>query len=353
MTHAEQIIEAVTWLVKEDKNAIFTRDEIRIQAKISREDWNASYSPTFQAMRSDHPGGAPPIGAKHKNVFKRISHGKYILAEYGVNLSRRKIVNNSILWAFLLLPVCLMAQEKPPTYDPTSAYARRTMQGFTVYVNPKAQAHPMETMEALTLLDSKLAEIGRMVPKDRLKVLRKVAFWVEWEAKPNGAAEYHNNREWLQENGYNPDKYRGIEINNVRNFVAWQRDNQPLMVLHELAHSYHQNALGWENAAVANAYDSAMKAKLYGVVPYRVHGAKTTREAYAATNKMEYFAELTEAYFGQNDFYPFDGTDLKEYDPTGYALMETAWGRPRSRYTPPKTAEGKGNERHGNPNLHL
>ena len=54
-----------------------------------------------------------------------------------------------------------------------------------------------------------------------------------------------------------------------------------------------------------------------------------TRKAYAATNYKEYFADLTEAYFGKNDFFPFTGADLKQYDPTGYQLMQEAWGQPR------------------------
>ena len=56
-------------------------------------------------------------------------------------------------------------------------------------------------------------------------------------------------------------------------------------------------------------------------------------EAYATTNAAEYYAELTEAYFATglppdgwfNDFYPFDGAQLLEHDPVGYAAVEAAW----------------------------
>ena len=47
---------------------------------------------------------------------------------------------------------------------------------------------------------------------------------------------------------------------------------------------------------------------------------------YALNNDEEYFAETTEAYFGKNDFFPFERAELKEFDPTGYALMEEVWG---------------------------
>jgi hypothetical protein len=85
MTHAEQILRAVAVLIGKDGNAIFSRDDIRVQAKISREDWEA-YSATFQGMRSDEPGGARNVGTRYKNVFKQVSHGKHTLTDYGRQL---------------------------------------------------------------------------------------------------------------------------------------------------------------------------------------------------------------------------------------------------------------------------
>ena len=40
----------------------------------------------------------------------------------------------------------------------------------------------------------------------------------------------------------------------------------------------------------------------------------------------EYFSELCEAYWGENDYYPFNYEQLKEHDPVGFAMMETIWG---------------------------
>jgi hypothetical protein len=36
---------------------------------------------------------------------------------------------------------------------------------------------------------------------------------------------------------------------------------------------------------------------------------------------MEFFAEMTEAYFGVNDFFPFNRAELKEAEPEIYRLM--------------------------------
>ena len=41
---------------------------------------------------------------------------------------------------------------------------------------------------------------------------------------------------------------------------------------------------------------------------------------------MEFFAEMTESYFGQNDFYPFNRAELRRDEPEVYALMRKLWG---------------------------
>ena len=41
--------------------------------------------------------------------------------------------------------------------------------------------------------------------------------------------------------------------------------------------------------------------------------------------KEEYFAELTEAYFGQNDWFPHNREELRNYDPRGYKMIEEVW----------------------------
>ena len=94
------------------------------------------------------------------------------------------------------------------------------------------------------------------------------------------------------------------------------------MMLHELAHAYHFRVLGVDHAGVKAAYKQAMERKLYDQVKY--HNGKTMK-AYAATNEREYFAELSEAYFGKNDFFPFNRDELRRHDPAGFKLMEATW----------------------------
>jgi hypothetical protein len=183
-----------------------------------------------------------------------------------------------------------------------------------------------EAAEAIKELDAQLGRIARVVPRKPLATLRKVRIWVEWASHPEKLTEFHPSAQWLRENGYNPAKAGGIEVANARKFTECSRDDQPWALLHEMAHAYQFRVLGEDHPAAQRAYRKVMDSGLYQSVAH-VHGGN--RKAYAATNYKEYFADLTEGYFGKNDFFPFDRADLKRYDPTGYQLMKDVWGQPR------------------------
>jgi hypothetical protein len=46
------------------------------------------------------------------------------------------------------------------------------------------------------------------------------------------------------------------------------------------------------------------------------------------TDQKEFFAEMTEAYFGMNDFFPFNRGELKDAEPEIHALMKKIWEGP-------------------------
>jgi Mlc titration factor MtfA (ptsG expression regulator) len=66
-----------------------------------------------------------------------------------------------------------------------------------------------------------------------------------------------------------------------------------------------------------------MKAKKYDNVKY-IDGRMF--KAYAATNHIEYLAEISEAYFSskrfRNDYFPIVRRQLKSFDIDGYKLVE-------------------------------
>jgi hypothetical protein len=233
-----------------------------------------------------------------------------------------------VLLTFLAIPTPATAGGP----DPTSTYTRRSVQGFTVLVNRRVLEHKTEAADALKEVSAQLGRIARVVSPKRLANLRKVRIWLEWANHEEKLTEFHPSAEWLREHGYNPEKAGGIEVANARKFIDCSRDDQPWALMHEMAHAYEFRVLGEDHPAAQKAYRKAMDGGLYESVAH-VHGGQ--RKAYAATNYKEYFAELTEAYFGKNDFFPFNRADIKKYDPTGYQLMQEVWGQPRDDAAPP------------------
>jgi len=188
-------------------------------------------------------------------------------------------------------------------------------------VSPAAEASRKLLNPALDLLSYRLRQVKQEVPAAAFDELKRIRFWIEVN-DPKTTAAYHPDAAWLRDNGYNTDMAHGIEIGNLHNFLAWQHI-QPSMILHELAHSYHFLHVGEDDPSITAAYDHAVSSHKYESVPFVTGGL---RKAYALTNRFEYFAECSEAYFGRNDFYPFLRSELKEFDPEGYAAVEKAWG---------------------------
>lgn len=211
-----------------------------------------------------------------------------------------------------------------PAFTPTAAYTRKTIRGFTVLVHPAVVEDSLAASQAFAELESQMDRITAALPEEVLASLREARIWLEWQQRDDTAAQFHPARAWLLTHGYNPEKAGDVEICHVRNWVAWSRREQPESLLHELAHAYHFRVLGENDPLIRHAYEQAMAAGLYDAVPYAGGGR---REAHAARNPAEYFAELTEAYFGLNDFYPFTRAELLRYDPMGYRAVEQLWTR--------------------------
>lgn len=226
--------------------------------------------------------------------------------------------------AFLLLTVAACAAPPDVTKQPipTSQYEIREVEGWKVYVNRTllGEQRPLGN-DALKLLQAKLYDIVRVVPERKCVELQKVPIWLGVDDGPNDRAQYHPSPDWLTKHGLNPDKAKGVEIGNAQRFLKTAVE-QPSMVLHELAHAYHDRVLRFDHPGIREAYDEAKKGGAYESV-LRVSGAKERH--YALTDPMEYFAEGTEAFFGTNDFYPFVRIELKQHDPKLYRLLQELW----------------------------
>ncbi len=208
---------------------------------------------------------------------------------------------------------------------PLSAYPRTTVEGFAVLTHPDVLSHASDARNANAVLRQKLSEITRLLRSDQLVCLRRVPVVLEWDVRSYGAC-YHVSPDWLRENNYDPAKAGCVEVSNLRDFFQQVTTAQPMALLHEFAHAYQYQVLGANYPLLQAAYARAVRSGLYDHV-WRAN--KTEREkAYALTDAQEFFAELTEAYWGRNDFFPFTRADLKTYDGDSYAVIAQIWSSP-------------------------
>lgn len=208
-------------------------------------------------------------------------------------------------------------------FTPTKDYHTVQVKGFTVRIHPNLESDKDARKAMLGMLEEKLGEIEKLVPKTAGERLRKTTIWLDKESKSCTAAAYHPSAEWLREHGFNPDMEKGVELGNARNVLDWTELNQPFMVLHELAHAYHHQVLGYDDQSILAAYHAAKDGGKYEDVEKKPSGRG---RHYGLNNEMEFFAETTESFFGMNDFQPFRRDDLKRFDPQAFAMAERAWG---------------------------
>lgn len=213
-------------------------------------------------------------------------------------------------------------------------YATFTHQGFNFKIK-EADYNSRKGKDAVKYMKADLDHIVSIIPEKALTVMRQRPIWLEKNNTANSsAAWYHTWAGYPESIGDLKEKGKCVEITNFSNYMSWSDQNQPLMVLHELCHLYHDQGLGEDrNQDINKAYKNAKDNGLYAQGWYRYNVNQTsqsqwtrTTDVYCMVTVWEYFAEMCEAYWGENDYYPFNYEQLKEHDPVGFALMESIWG---------------------------
>ncbi len=232
-----------------------------------------------------------------------------------------RMIRRALMAAVALLAAATGAAAGPVPKLTAADYVTLEIRNWTVHVEKSLADHPRR-QQALDLLTGKLAAIEQLVPAAALPRLREVPIWLS-RAVASGAC-YHPSRGWLEANGRVVEMERSIELQNIDHFIDWA-PTQPQMVLHELAHAWHDRvaAQGYQNPEILAAYKAAAASGKYAKV--RHHDGGEARH-YGLNDAMEFFAEASEAYFGRNDFQPFDRAELKSFDPLAYQMVESLWG---------------------------
>jgi hypothetical protein len=163
---------------------------------------------------------------------------------------------------------------------------------------------------------------------------------------------FHPGADWLIQQGMSSAKSECVELYKAAEYremrECWGTGG---ILIHEFSHAYHHKGCkdGYDNRDIIQCYDAAMKEGLYDSV--RVHGPQgPSAKAYACTNAMEYFAELSTAFLGgipnksstntedQNEYngdttkdeefnkwYPFNRQQIREHDPRAYDMLKKIW----------------------------
>jgi hypothetical protein len=204
-----------------------------------------------------------------------------------------------------------------------AAFQAESIEGWRVYVDGGVPKDLADKIRAA--LHDKLQTITTLLPPPRIEELRHVPIFVfQGAGKRAGSGAYYANGSDFAEDGAEPPEgvQGGVAIADPQAVLDWL-DRVPSGILHELSHAYHDQVLGMDNPAILAAWQHAVDAHLYENVK-RANG-EVAAKSYALTNKAEYFALLTQAYYWKSGYYPFDKADLKSYDPQGYAAVRSAW----------------------------
>jgi dipeptidyl-peptidase-4 len=238
----------------------------------------------------------------------------------------------------IALPLCLLLAGLPAFAEPATNRVetrkvgwvdtvKLELQGWTVHADTRLVSGDAKELgaRALSMLANHLERIAILVPEKQLAALRKMELFIEYSHPELGSMQYHPDLDWLEERGYDPRLVKKVHIPRAAALLSREQMlKHPAVILHELAHAYHNQVLGFEEPSILKAYDEAMKK---GIYEKSLLYTGAIVKHYAATDHKEYFAESTEAYLYHNDFYPFVRAELKQHDPAAYAVMESVWGK--------------------------
>ncbi len=228
------------------------------------------------------------------------------------------------LTSIILFVSCVAALAEEHRFDPVI----KNLEGWTIHVDPallEDQDADSVGSKCLRMLADHLNRISLLVPEEQLTKMKTLGIWIEASHPKLKAMQYHPSKKWLVDHGFDPRLAKKVHIPQAKALISRnQLIKHPAVVLHELAHAYHDQILGFDDESILEAFKKAEAKGNYKQV-LLFTGDKVRH--YALTNHKEYFAEGTEAYFYRNDFYPFVRAELKEHDPFLHDVLERIWGK--------------------------
>ncbi len=246
----------------------------------------------------------------------------------------RKMAMIFVLWtglttASLTVSGCTSASSFTDTHI-VEGYQRVTVVGYTVMVEDDLIDDQSLYNSVMAKLENDLNYMIEVVPAKAIEATKTTKIWMDYDSETIGGvggkgACYYQSAGYLVRFNQEIAKVHGIEVFDAKEYLTW-KGIVGSVIIHEFAHSYHFRALtDLEDGDVWAAYAGALLKEKYNKVEFRYQPELV--KAYAMTNRYEYFAELSEAYFKLNNYYPHTAAELKEFDPIGFELMEQMWNK--------------------------
>ncbi len=207
-----------------------------------------------------------------------------------------------------------------------SSRSVREIEGWKVRVDDRLLGDPPRAStgrRALRFLEARLFEIKAVVPAERLRDLQRVTIVLDLSCGTLSSMQYHPDAGWLKAHGFPAELAKCVHIPRAADLPTRRNINeQPWSVLHELAHAFHDQKLGFDEPRIKGAYEK-FKTSGHGNAALLYNGSRVKH--YGLTNQMEFFAEMSESFFGVNDFFPFNRAELEEAEPEIFKLLREIW----------------------------
>jgi hypothetical protein len=210
-------------------------------------------------------------------------------------------------------------------------FRQETIKGWRIHFECIIEYTPGLMPTIVNDLTADLAYINSILPAPILTRLQATDVFIvgSTEAKPNskmktgcGGAVFMNPLGDMASQTV-PEAYSGSVVVNAHCWIGTREEQPAGLTLHEFAHAWH--CMNWPcfegDTQISEAYEAAVASGSYDLVE---RGERMERH-YGLTDKQEYFAELTEAWFWKNETYPYNREDLLNHDPLGAAVVEAAW----------------------------
>lgn len=223
--------------------------------------------------------------------------------------------------------VACPAPGTPRIYEPTTSYTIKDLAGWKVYVHNSllpGGEHAETGAEAMKNLTDGMLRLKTWIPPGPLARLLDVKIWLEWNTTngPWGRTsgyQYHPGRDWLIDMDFNPQKHKCVEFGNAASLANRSPDATASVLLHELAHAYHDQVLTFDDPDVLAAYKRCVEGDAY-----------PERDWVKADHK-EFFAGVTTRYFGNQE----EREAVGRRDPVLEEFLRKTWGKPRATMDTP------------------